>query len=605
MQSRGFFTLSGLLALALAGNVRAAEYCVSADADDVLRTHASVAEALDTAAMTAGADVIRIVIGAADAGQALVIAGHSVTLSGGYVDCADAESGDSHTLVSGAGTATGTSVLTIFGPAEVRLEHLDITGGTGLDGGGVNFVGAREVRAAGRLELADTRVFGNVAGRDGGGIRVAAQGDTINHRVDVVLDAGTRIDGNRAAENGGGLHLAGRVELLAAAAHLSFHDNEAVQGAGGAIYLRQPVLADIGSAPWNGEATFLRNRAGGTGGAIHFEAPGDADLGRLRLYSVVAGQPVVFEKNQSGKDGGALRVHGIVGPRRQPKPASVCAYNVNFIDNQAGDGAAMSLSNSLYYRCATGLPRQAPGDCEPRQACNRVEGNRNVFDTARAIVLQDSAQVTLGRATIVGNQSVGALFHLDGQDEVIYSSDLVLETALVADNQLSGESASLIRSHTGFNAVYVSDSTVAGNVFDPASQQASSIDLGAGIDELILVNDIIHQPGTVAVRAGNTQTLTTHHLLLHEVPEDLPPDPSIIAGDPLFVGSGDYRLQDTSPAIDFAPKPTRPASDLAGNPRGIDLLERPDVSGPTDLGAFETQPPPPPIAVFADGFEEP
>jgi hypothetical protein len=74
--------------------------------------------------------------------------------------------------------------------------------------------------------------------------------------------------------------------------------------------------------------------------------------------------------------------------------------------------------------------------------------------------------------------------------------------------------------------------------------------------------------------------------------------------DPQFVNAsgGDWRLQPTSPGIDSGTNAQSPtggmASDLAGNPRYVDVVSVPDTGvGPApiiDRGAYEVQPPPPP-----------
>ena len=65
---------------------------------------------------------------------------------------------------------------------------------------------------------------------------------------------------------------------------------------------------------------------------------------------------------------------------------------------------------------------------------------------------------------------------------------------------------------------------------------------------------------------------------------DLSGNNNIIGEDPLFVGDGDYSLQEESPAIDAGNNTFLPAEitkDLAGNPR--------ISNGIVDLGAFEFQ----------------
>jgi hypothetical protein len=70
----------------------------------------------------------------------------------------------------------------------------------------------------------------------------------------------------------------------------------------------------------------------------------------------------------------------------------------------------------------------------------------------------------------------------------------------------------------------------------------------------------------------------------------LPSLPGCVHGDSLFVGSGDYRLQGTSPCIDAGSNDLLPAdiaTDVEGNWRILDGDG--DEIATVDMGAYEKQ----------------
>jgi hypothetical protein len=85
-----------------------------------------------------------------------------------------------------------------------------------------------------------------------------------------------------------------------------------------------------------------------------------------------------------------------------------------------------------------------------------------------------------------------------------------------------------------------------------------------------------------------------HNLVFGNADDDFVPGPSTLLVDPLFVGTGDYHLQSTTPARD------------AGNDTHVPLDITTDLDGAAriigtavDMGAYER-----PDSISADGFED-
>ena len=60
---------------------------------------------------------------------------------------------------------------------------------------------------------------------------------------------------------------------------------------------------------------------------------------------------------------------------------------------------------------------------------------------------------------------------------------------------------------------------------------------------------------------------------------------NVLNVDPLFISSGNLRLQVNSPAINAGTNTGAPNTDLDGNPRALTAAD------PADMGAYEVQPP--------------
>lgn len=168
--------------------------------------------------------------------------------------------------------------------AEVTLDHLTISNGSGVDQGGGLLIGS-----GARVELMDV-IFENCSATDGGAIFVDGGHLTV---------MGGEFNSNTAtgqAGSGGGIFLAanGSATLVGT----SFAQNEADRAGGGIEDQSGPGLSLVLE-----NVIFLENKAGrstetaapGNGGGIHITGPGDSSIKGGRL-----------EGNYAAREGGGL-----------------------------------------------------------------------------------------------------------------------------------------------------------------------------------------------------------------------------------------------------------------------------------------------------------
>lgn len=557
---------------------------------------ATLRDALQRARQTPEADVIHVVQGAADFGQALAIQGGSITLRGGFSRCGVEAPPEGHTTISGAGHPIG-SVLTIDGPGVVRLERLRIVqGDAGSHGGGIRYQGSDKADSENTLILVDTLVVQNNAGGDGGGIAFASRGDAT---AMLVLQGDTAFLRNSAAgsEGGGAIHLSGRSWLLAESPSLHFHENRAIRR-GGALYVKQPAQVDLGAASTDETPVFWRNRAAHAGGALHVQASAAAmPPARVRLYSVVDGAPLSFEENHVDERGGALSA---TGAGTDGTAASICVRNVSFLKNEGRLGAAIALTQARFGGCIEEvLPVAAAPECVPRTRCNRIERNLGTGMLSSSIVDLTGGSAELTGYSIAGNRAGGYVVEL--AEAAGAAAMLRMENTVVADTVfLNNSPIGIVRlgTNTVLNMVH---STVANNAITPGfGSRFLFADLSGAL--ITIDRSIVYQPGVPVLQNHPSTTRRLTNTLFHELPLGHENNPTLLAADPQFEGADNLRLTTASPAIDVAPALAHVKVDLDGNHRVVDQAEVADLFGPVDLGAYET---PPMVGdrVFGSGFE--
>jgi hypothetical protein len=494
----------------------------------------------------------------------LAITDLSVTLEGGWADCAGTPSDDRTVLEGAAGTGLPVLRVEAAGLARsVRLEHLHIRGGTRS---GIEVDGLLDVR------LSDTVVSASSSDR-GGGIRVlgVSPQQTVLRLVQSVIgspESGVG-PGNAATEAGGGVHCTdGRVQLSGA----RVQDNLAAYGGGLSL---DGCLLDLGGSildvPSFGPLTALiaGNEAQLFGGGVYAVSASELslDTGNAR---------VIVHDNLASRGGGVY--------------LSGAATRLDGVGIQLSANTADSFGGGAYVQegASMELRRGDEGDfCLPRSPCSRVIDNQVLpAPTSAASAIQvHGASVWLDQTEVRGNHSAFA-----GQASVHISGggSMRILNSLLHDNP--NEDGSLVVLSGLDNNLAISASTIAGNLI---TFPLIRIDASEGSAGLHLDRSVIWQPGSLVHNAAVGDDVTSVCMNAHA-------GGGINAEnhDPGFVDAdgGDFRPYASSPNIDACADVTAGDSiDLIGMPRPIALGAG---ATPFDRGAYELG-----DVLFADGFE--
>lgn len=493
-----------------------------------------------------------------------------------------------------------TSVLFIYGTSSVTLQSIELTGGGGLQGGGILYGGT------GALTLVDSTIVYNSAGQ-GGGIYFAALGGSAT----LTLGAGTIIDENTANSDGGGIYLGGSTRMLALAPYTFIGYNHAPNGYGGGIAVEgaPPVVADIGSPGYNGSPVIQYNDAA-IGGGIAVIAPdvasppGTAYDIEVNLFTTDANHPGGIFSNTATQAGGGIYLKSNYDSTAKMYVASdFCATSFNIDGNVAPEGSAiysdLNQFNGLTFY-SNGVSLNPSNGCSDYDtgvtlaslgaqtcsgiSCNTLNGNGALNasnqPTAGAVIYADRATFFHAYRFIMRFNQGGHAMHFVG----IEPASIV--DCLLADNN---ESAELI--YADKSAIDIDSCTIANNalggptvIYDTGDQEFQND----------LQDSIIDQPGLVTLNGGSK--IGAEYLLSNDL-SSLPSFSDSTQGAPVYVNAagGDYHLQPNSPGIDYAPSysypdVTTPAVDLDGKPRIFDIPGIANHYGPRDVGAYERSP---------------
>lgn len=567
--------LAAALLFAPLASVHAATYTVGASADGACSHHSLAAAIASTSANGPGMDTIRVAGNMSHANLALAILDQSLTIAGGYANCADT-SASGRTVLSASPTLAHPT-LRASGTAAVNflvLENLDIAGTqNGTLGGGLRLAGHQFVT------LSNTRVRNGHAER-GGGVHIDAYDEGA---IDLFLDDGSVIESNVATYAGGGIYCRGSASITLDNAFLAdnlaeHHGAIAVEsgsGGGAALYdgcrLRQKTGAASGNiAEQDGGAYYLRNDA-------ELDLVGDSTYSAL-LYDNIA------------ENGGAIAVEDAAG-----EPSSVVDIRDSRINgntaNFQGGAIALLYGGELEMRRTL-----RGGACHTVLQCSDLSFNDASNGRAGTIFVGQEATATISGTWIEGSVGyVGSVLWLQGNGNAVFDSDMIVGSA--------GAVALFTGSNLANGNLTVAWSTIAGNVFD--NELGDRIVSASGTGHVYLYGLVLGQ----------------HLLRPHSLDAGIVLRSDCVARDPymLPLGTGaDFTRQvelaapygldphgrlangDALPA-DYCDTSLAPRlhGDVDGDPAASDAAAG-NVFGIHDLGADEYQ-----VGdlIFADGFE--
>jgi hypothetical protein len=509
--------------------------------------------------------VIRIASNQAYADINLAIANLSVTLEGGWADCAGTPSVERIVLEGAPGAGLPVLRVEAAGVARsVRLEHVHIRGGTRS---GLEVDGLLDVR------LADTVVSASSSDM-GGGIRVfgVSPQQTVLRLVQSVVGSSEPDvkPGNTATVAGGGVHCNdGRVQLSGALVQ----GNNAVYGGGLSL---DGCLLDLGGSildvPPFGPLIALI-----TGNEAQFHGGGVFAMSASELSLDTGNARVIVHDNLASR-GGGVYLSG-AGTRLDGAGIQLSA------NTAGGFGGGAYVEDGAFM----GLQRGDDGDfCTPRSLCSRVIDNQVLpIPTSAASAIQiQGASVWLDQTEVSGNHSA---FAGQATFRIGDGSSMRILNSLVHGNQ--DEAGGLLVLSGLDNNLAISASTIAGNVITMPLIRVNGSEGSAGLH---MDRSVIWQPGFPVHNAVVGDDVTS-------VCMNAPANGGIGAEshDPGFVdaGGGDFRLYASSPNIDACADVTSgDYIDLVGMARPIAL----GGATPFDRGAHELT-----DVLFADGFDFP
>lgn len=488
---------------------------------------------------------------------------------GGYV-------GFANLVISGGkgadNTLSGAGGIGVFGSAtSVTVRNVELRNNTGANGGGIAFYGD------GSLSLDGVSIHDNSVSGSGGG--VSAYSSFVGH-IDVTIandpNLPTSIQAN-TANTGGGISIAGNVHLLAVSANTQIKNNHATQ-LGGGIAVGGQALADIGLV---GNA-ISGNLSDFSGGGVSV-TPTTSGNAIARLFNLDGSNPLNVQYNKAAQSGGGLYVY----PGNASVHATACIFDADFTANRAvSEGAAILVG-------AYGRLRVNPvsdSECDPAAVAalgakpNAYSGSHlygNVGNNS-ASQLTDAAILDIdGSNTQVSAQRLHLIQNSGGyaiRVQNAASASLAFSQCLIDQNYTLHELVNLQGASATFDGcTFARNNINGGSVF--------AFDTG-----LSMTRGIVAESSTLIVFPDVAPGLTKQYLYLSGLAQTH--DNTVVYGDPLFVDpdSGDFHLQSTSPAVDFAPygNESGPA-DLDGRPREVDKSNV-NLFGPRDLGAYEISP---------------
>ncbi len=587
---------------------------------------------------------------------------HFVMIVGGFANCDDevpsTDLGNNPSIIDGAIGDAGNSAISVAGDTTLLvLRNLVITGARNpRDGGGIYMSTGNCPNQLCGLQIDNVRINGNSASNSGGGIYLygspnaaeptvlqingaqlalnsAPYGGAINlggkvavdiyntailansakfggginadfaehtaRDADLILHANVLLQDNQATTNdGGGMRIAGRTRLLAVEDQISFYGNVAT-GWGGALDVRGPAFATLGSAgyrPFGGAPMFYANRAT-NGGALAIRGVGGDD-GRAVARSEYGVYPVEFQNNIATNVGGAVYLRP-ANDASAASDASFIARDFYFRSNVAADGAVVFADRDSFLGVHDGsrvelLPSTR---CPRNTTCNRIDGNfvgtfgaDGVFSRTEGALLTSVSSTIITYAARFSGNAVGRVFSVVADEGSIVSrSNLIDGNDVLLDVARSVDAAYL-----EFDSCTIADNAIGtDHVLSVGGSRTAS-----------LKYSIVAQPQNTF--SGDPARLDGQYNFVPET-GSFRGDFTNSTADPMFMDrvNGDYRLANASTAIDYAPFRDNDVDngvDLEGRPRTRNL-GAPNNVIPRDAGAYERPDRQFTDALFTSGFE--
>jgi len=536
-------------------------------------SHATISAAINQAlANGPESDSIRINAGTY-AAQALSIADHSVSITGGFADCIESEPSGAPTLISGAGNGTQ-PVLSVTAPGAtqrlVNLINLSLVDGAA---GGLRAIGNMQ------MFLGAVTITGNTS-IEGGGLYAQGASSTITPNIQIGgYDSEPSRIVNNTATRGGGIH----VDSFAFVALSSVLVSNNTASLGGGLYINgsgsQVSMVGFPSSSLLGG--ILGNTATLDGGGLYLGSSAQFSSSR---FSDESPAPLIAG-NSAGRNGGGVFMAATGN--------SLLGYNLLIQGNTAGT-SQNGNGGGVYLTAGNGALLADGGEstnCGRPDPCVSVENNRagiNGFSGAGGgVYVLGGSAFTAVNARVAGNlaQFGGAGYAIGSNAQMAFHS------AIIEHNGGAGRSLQM----DGGASLRLRGVTLAND-----DSAGGMIGLAGGTAEID--TSILYDPAAVIVfrTAMTSNAVTSNCVLAHAAYTS--ETGSAMVGNPLFidVAAGNYQLSTGSPALDACATSafTTADTDYAELPRGSDLPNVPNAPGPFDLGAFEEQ-----AIVFADGFE--
>lgn len=520
-----------------------------------------------------------------------------LTLTGGYSSCSPGAtvSGRSTITREGSGLVVDIFYSAVVGAPvrRIELENLVITngGGSGFASGGVVVEGrpGRLLTEFRNVEISNNSRTG--VDDDGGGMRIITTGDRDGPGPLVTLDNDSVVIGNSTAGDGGGIHCRsthdqGTATLVRVGSTLVF-DNSAENGGGIALDGCQNVFL------YNGGPLVLIFPAGGIvantamnyGGGLYLVNGGEAELRGLEFGGFGNPDEAALIAGNGAVRGGGAYVEGL-GTSLVVEDA----YTINNTSSSVGGGFYAANDAILNVR-----RNQSAGRCDPpvsgggvlsRPRCSVVEGNAGF---GGALAASQTSGAEFSRTVIRDNT--------DG-------SSATAPIARLSFGAVVDFEGVLFDGNTGGFGIDVRGGSIANIAFSTIVNNSGVVARAlAGSGETSAVNfysSVIESQSEIARAQGDGTAITRFDCVLSNLSTADWGGTMIVQStggtDPQFrdPDSGDFRLGDRSPAIDYCDDFTVPDFDgLDGNPRGVGWTgpqtdpASGSAPGPYDIGAYE------------------